>query len=121
MKSAIDELKASLRKLKKQLNSIQESLKEEELISEIKTIRKLIGLIDPKKEMGQKQINNVVVLSDKVIELRRNTNSRTHKVLSNLAVPPYDLWLPFKAKKGPPTKNLSKITAPVNEKVGKKK
>lgn len=91
MKEAIKELVKSLEDLESDIRAVDESHKDQ-----LKPISEVLNSINTKNDNDQKQfINSIVKLAREVIEVRKV--NETDKILGKLTVPPYDLFLPFKA------------------------
>jgi hypothetical protein len=112
MGTPIKDLKASLKKLREQLDFIWKKHHGDRVDPKIEKIRNILNSINPQKKIDQTQIYNLLDLSNKIIEVR--FENRSHKILGNLIVPPYDLWMPFKAIGKDPEKILPTETAEIN-------
>jgi hypothetical protein len=85
--------------------------------SELKSLGETIEDINTSNPEAESFVNNLIRFSTAVIEVRKLSKSAT--MLKELPVPPYDLWLPFKAKgKMPEPEALSKASQTFTEQLG---
>jgi hypothetical protein len=114
MKEANGLLKESLNRLMKKLEKLEGNQ-----FVEFQPIGDLIGeiAIDASPDV-ESFIRNLVRLSDLLIEVR--TKPGSSPIFQDLTVPPYDLWLPFKAEASNPasTEALSKSIFVFSEEIG---
>lgn len=82
--------------LSESLTGLRDKLAEvpQEHLPEIEKIREAIAAFEPEDEDADRFAKRIVGLAEAVIETRKHA---TIHLLRSLPVPPYDLWLPFKA------------------------
>lgn len=116
---AEQELEASIEKLKKAIAEVPEE--ERQALAPLHEPLRSLGKA-MEAEDSQVFVRCLVDLARTVIDIRKSAKEKSlHRSLAELPVPPYDLWLPFKAHvarpSDDPTKDRYHIPPPGNHMV----